>query len=247
MTELARTEFLPTQALSINQLILLAYKQAALVPLEATLSSANMVPKLEFGRQHLDLLLPTLHLEGHLVQTQILHTELVEAGVAELKLPGHILDVSGSAMWVQTPAGVEDPVETTTTGLELYVSQVDIETWHVQTNKEQQSPYPLMYAAQRDGGQCRVRLWPATSERGLLRFKAVRLFARAADGKGPPDLHIYWQDWLVHALAASLAQASGMPRADVMMLLQMAEAKKAACTRYGKEHPPQRAVITWRP
>ncbi len=47
----------PTTPISINQLVLLAYKRAGLVSIETRLSGANLTAKLEHGRQQLDLIL----------------------------------------------------------------------------------------------------------------------------------------------------------------------------------------------
>jgi hypothetical protein len=241
-SEVVYTDVQPPAPLSVNQLILLAYQQAGLLPFEATLRSANMVPKLEAGRRRLDLILTALPREGFVARTSVFHYLRIEAGINEYELPGNILDMGGNAMFIQGA----DNVEGDASDSELLVTQVDADAWHVQSTKSTESPNPLMYAVFSDGGQVRVKLWPTPSEQGLLRCKCTRLLAGAGDGKGAPDLQLYWQDWLVYALAGELAIGSGMERAQCMLLLQMAEAKKVACLRYGKEHTPQQAVVTYR-
>lgn len=244
MTELEHNEVLPPKALTINEIILLAYQQATLLPFEATLRSANMVPKLEAGRKRLDLELLTLPREGFLSRASTMLVLRIEPGINEYKLPGHILDMSGHAMFIQ---GAVDNVEHDSSGSELLVAQVDIDTWHLQTTKNTESSNPLFYAVFADGGQVKIKLYPTPSEGGLLRCKCTRLLGGAGDGKGPVDLQLYWQDWLVYALAGSLALGSGVDRQHCLFLLQMAEAKKASCLRYSKEKTPIQAVITWRP
>jgi hypothetical protein len=237
------TDVQPPAPLTVNQLILLAYQQATLLPIEATLRSANMVPKLEAGRRRLDLILTALPREGFVARTQVQHYLRIEAGISEYELPGNILDMSGNAMFIQGA----DNVELEASDGELLVPQVDIDTWNLQTGKGSESSNPTMYAVFADGGQVRIKLWPTPSEQGHLRCKCTRLLGGAGDGKSAPDLAMYWQDFLVYALAGELAVGNGVDQKHTLMLLQMAEAKKAACLRYGKEHTPLQGVVTWSP
>lgn len=241
MTEVVYDEVIPPKPLTVNEIILLAFQQATLLPMEATLRSANMVPKLEGGRRRLDIILTALPREGFVARTQVQHYLRIEAGISEYKLPGNFLDMSGHAMFIQGT----DNVEGEHSDSELLVPQVDIDTWHLQSGKGTESSTPTMYAVFADGGQIKIKLWPTPSEQGLLRCKCTRLLGAVGNGKDAPDLQLYWQDWLVYALAGELAVGNGVDQKHTLMLLQMAEAKKVACLRYGKEHTPQQAVVTW--
>ncbi len=241
MPEVTYNEAIPPKPLSINEIILLAYQQAGLLPFEATLASANMIPKLEAGRKRLDLELTALPREGFLSRTNVFHVLRIEAGINEYKLPGQFLDMSGNAMFIQGA----DNVEVDSSDSELFVAQLDVDAWHLQTSKAAQSPNPQFYTVLMGKEGLYIKLWPTPSEQGALRCKCTRLLAGAGDGKAAPDLQLYWQDWLVYALAGALAIGSGVKQAKCLFLLQMAEAKKASCLRYGKEHTPMQAVCTY--
>ncbi len=101
----------PSTPISINTLILLANKRAGLLPVEAKLSGANMTPKLEHGRQLLDLIMDGLATEGFMARTMGFYDLPIVAGENTYTLPDTILDVHEDAMFV--PSENPDTVHTT--------------------------------------------------------------------------------------------------------------------------------------
>lgn len=230
----------PSTPISINQLILLAYKRAGVLPVEARLSGANMIPKLEHGRQTLDLIIDGLATEGFIARTTEFYDLAIVAGESQYTLPDSILDVFEDAMFVPP----ENPDTKHTTG-EMVCKQIDSSTWQTLTTKGSISSRPQLYVALRSGATVELRFWPVPSEAGVMRLKTVRLLGTSADGTKSPDLQRYWLDTLVWCLAYYVAIDSSMPADKIAMLQQLAEDKKKACVRYSFEHTGTQAVLDY--
>ena len=233
---------LPSTPISINTLVLLAYKRAGLLPVEAKLSGANMVPKLEHGRQLLDLILDGLATKGFIARTMGFYDLTIVAGESQYTLPDSILDVYEDAMFVPGPPENQDTKHTTG---EMVCKQIDLATWQSLTTKGTTSSRPTLYAAFRSGATAELRLWPVPNEAGTLRVKTVRLLGDNSDGTKTPDLHRYWFDALIWCLAYYVAVDSSMPTEKITFLAQMAEAKKAECLGYGFEHTGATATLNY--
>lgn len=230
----------PTTPISINTLILLAYKRAGLLPVEATLSGANMTPKLEHGRQLLDLIIDGLAVHGFIARTQKFHDLVIVAGTSAYTLPDTILDVIEDAMFIPSfNVGTEH-----TTG-ELVCKQVDLATWQTLTTKGSESTRPQLYTAFRHGATVQLKFWPVPSDAGTMRLKTIRLLGSNADGSNNVDLHRYWFDAMVWCLAYYVAVDSSLPGDKIAFLAGVAEQKKKECIRYSFEHTNQQAVVSY--
>ena len=228
----------PSTPISINLLILLAYKRAGVLPVEARLSGANMVPKLEHGRQTLDLIMDSLATEGFVARTTEFYDLPIVAGESQYTLPDTILDVFEDAMFVPS----ENPDTKHTTG-ELVCKPIDMSTWQTLTTKGSISTRPQLYVTLRSGATVVLKFWPVPSEAGTMRVKTTRLLGTSADGTKNPDLQRYWYDALVWCLAYYLAIDSSMPAEKIGMLQLIAQGKKTECIRYSFEHTHTRAVL----
>ena len=229
----------PSTAPSLNELILLAFKRAGVVPVETRLSSANMVPKLEHGRATLNLIMDALATEGFIARTTGFHDLPLVAGEPYYTLPNDILDVHEDAMMV--PA---DNVDTKFTTGELVCKQIDLFRWSTLTVKGSISTRPQLYCVFRHGALVNVRFWPVPSEAGTMRLNVTRLFGSSSVGTNSPDLERFWFDCLVWQLAYYIAVDSSMPADRVSMLSGIAEAKKRQCVNFSFEHTsgPQAVV-----
>ncbi len=225
----------PSVPVSINTAILLAYKRAGVLPVEATTAGPNMAAKLAHGRQLLDLIIDGLAIEGFMARTQRFYDLTIVAGTSSYTLPDTILDVIEDGMFH----------ETATPETELVCSQMDMATWQLLTVKTAESSRPQMYLAKRDAATIVIQLWPIPTEAGVLRLKSIRLFGGNATGTDSPDLQRYWYDALVWQLAYYVAVDSSMPTERVSFLASMAESKKKDCVRYNFEHTPIQASIAY--
>ncbi len=231
---------IPSAPISINQLVLLALKRAAVVPIEARLSGANMTAKLEHGRQTLDIMLDGLATEGFMARTMGFYDLPIVAGENTYALPDTVLDVIEDAMYVPP----ENPDTKHTSG-ELICQQMDLSTWQTLTTKGSISTRPQLYVAERSGATIKVKFWPVPSESGVMRMKTVRLLGGSGTGTKSPDLQRYWFDALVWMLAHYIAVDSSMSAEKIAMLQATAEQKKAACVRYSFEHTSQQATLAY--
>ena len=232
----------PSPAIKVNQLILRAYKRAGVVPVEATLAGANIVPKLEHGRMTLDTILDSLQTEGIMARSTVLHELTVKAGEPYYELPDTVLDAFGDAMFIL--GGLED-IDPKRTNGELAVKNIDLAMWQALTNKEMESSRPQLYVVLRDKTNVRVRLWPTPSDDGVLRVRTLRLFGGSSIGDRPVDLARYWNDALIWCLAYHLATDHGLPTERCVYLAQVSEAKKAAAVRLGSESTPMQAMVIY--
>jgi hypothetical protein len=222
---------IPTARVSVNALVLLAYKRAAIVPVEARLSGANMAPKLEHGRQVLDLIMDALATKGFIARTAGFYDLPMVAGEPYYSLPEDILDVHGEAMFVPD----ENPDTKFTSG-ELVCKQIDQMTWALMSVKGSISTRPQLYCVFRHAAAVNLRFWPVPSEPGVMRLRTTRLLGGAGDGQKSADMERFWYDALVWQLAYYLAVDSSMPPATIQMLQGTAEAKVAECVKFSFEH-----------
>jgi len=228
----------PSTPISINTLILLAYKRAGVLPVEARLSGANMVPKLEHGRQTLDLILDGLATEGFSARTTEFYDLPLVAGESQYTLPDSILDVFEDAMFVSSA----NPDTKFTTG-ELVCKQMDLATWQLLTTKGSTAPRPQMYVVARSAATVVLKFWPVPSAAGTMRLKTTRLLGSGSDGTKSLDLQRYWHDAIVWCLAYSVAIDSSMPAERIVMLQGIAEDKKRKCIGYSTEHTHTVAML----
>lgn len=221
----------PSPRQSINELCLLALKRAGVVPIEARLSGANMIAKLEHCRQTLSLIMDGLATEGFVARTDGFLDVPMVAGESYYTLSEDLLDVHGDAMFVPD----DNPDTKHTTG-ELVCKQVDLTTWSTLTVKGSISTRPQLYCVFRHGASVSVRFWPVPQDAGTMRMRVVRLSGGAQDGTKSPDLERFWYDCLVWQLAYYLAVDSSMPADKIALLAGVAESKKRLCTNYSFEH-----------
>lgn len=229
----------PSTPISLNDLILLAYKRAGVLPVEARLTGANMVPKLEHGRTTLNLIMDALATEGFIARTTGFHDLQLVAGEPYYTLPNDVLDVHDDAMMV--PA---DNLDTKFTSGELVCKQIDLFKWSTLTVKGSVSTRPQLYCVFRHGALVNLRFWPVPSEAGVMRLNVTRLFGSSSNGTKSADLERFWYDCLVWQLAYYIAVDSSMPSERVGLLAGIAESKKKQCVAFSFEHTtgPQAVV-----
>lgn len=233
---------LPSTQISVNTLILIAYKRAGLLPVEAKLSGANMVPKLEHGRQLLDIIMDNLAVKGFIARTMTFYDLPILAGESAYTMPDSVLDVFEDAMFVPGTPTNEDTKFTTS---EMPCKQIDLATWQNLTTKGTISTRPQLYAAFRGGANVVLKFWPVPSDAGTMRVKTVRLLGDNSDGNKTPDLQRYWFDAIIWCLAYYVAVDSSMPTDKIQFLMQMAEAKKEECIGYSFEHTDMSASLNY--
>lgn len=231
----------PSPLISVNELILLAFKRAGALPIEQRISGANMVPKLEHGRTSLNLIMDALATEGFIARTLAFVELPLVVGEPYYTLDDGVLDVHGDAMMV--PA---DNPDTKFTSGELVCKQIDLRTWSTLTVKGSVSTRPQLYCVFRHGASVNLRLWPVPSEAGTMRLQVTRLFGSSSDGTKNVDLERFWYDCLVWQLAYYIAVDTSMPTERVSLLAGIAESKKRQCVNFSFEHTtgPQ-AVLTY--
>jgi hypothetical protein len=222
----------PSTPVPVSTVILLAYKRAGLLPVEATTSGANMAAKITHAKTLLDIILDSLAVEGFIARTMGTYDLTLVAGTSSYTLSDTVMDVHEDAMSYTTASPTT----------ELPCKQMDFATWQTLTTKTATSSRPQLYLAIRSGAAIAVKVWPVPSEAGTLRLKTVRLLGNNQSSTDTPDLQRYWLDALIWMLAFYIAVDSSLPVDRCQLLGGMADTKKAACVRYAMEHTPIQAV-----
>lgn len=228
----------PSALFTINEIVLLAYKRTGSVPVEATIASANITPKLEHGRRVLDLIIDSLATKGFAANIIEFRDLQLVAGESQYTMDAGVLDVIDDAMFVP----VENPDTKHTSG-ELVCKQVDMGTWQTLTTKGSTSSRPQLYTSFRDGQTPVLRFWPVPTEAGVMRLKTVRCLGSNADGTKNPDLQRYWFDALVWCLAYYIAVDSNLPSERVALLKSVSDEKKQEAIGYSFEHTDTQAIL----
>jgi hypothetical protein len=221
----------PASRVSTNALILLAFKRAGIVPIEARLSGANMVPKLEHGRQVLDLIMDSLATEGFVARTAGFYDLPMLGGEPYYSLPDDILDVHGDCMFVPS-----DNPDTKFTSGELVCKMIDQMTWSTLTTKGSVSTRPQLYCVFRHGATVNLRFWPVPSEAGgdaPADDAALRGRGRRAEERRPRALLVRLPR-LADGLLPRRRQLDAA-RSD-RLLAGVAESKKKQCVQFSGEH-----------
>jgi len=225
----------PTTPITITTLVLLAYKRAGVLPVEATTSGANYSAKLAHGKTLLDLILDNLAVEGFIARTMSFYDLDIVAGTEVYTMPDTLLDVYEDAMFHSDAAPDS----------ELVCKQIDIATWQTLTTKDTESSRPQLYMVSRSGATPVVTLWPVPNEAGTLRLKIARLLGDNQTSGNTPDLQRYWLDVLVWMLAWYVAVDSSMPLDKIAFLQQTALGKKKEAVNYAFEHTGTQAVVSY--
>ncbi len=187
---------------TVDQIVRLAYVMAGLLEETQTLADVGGG---ELGRTLLGTVLRRLQAKGITARSGSFETVACVADTFEYTMPATVQDVYGDAMYVNA-----DETDLTRAAGELLVSQMSAEEWQVLSAKDA-TARPTRYFALRTGTPVVVRLWPIPDEAGHVRFQVHRFLADVSNGSSTVDLEAYWDGYLMHALAAELAEAKTMP------------------------------------
>lgn len=228
-----------TAELSIDRIVLHAFQKASLMPLEQAPSGVQWLKRAARARELLETIIKHLETKGLLARARRFYTlSPLISGQADYALPADILDVHGDAAYIAAGQSLTAPSS------EQQVQQIAMEEWQALGGRDS-TGVPSMYYADRSGAQILIRLWQTPSEAGAIRFQAYYLLANSTDGAKTPDLERHWASYLIHALAAELAEAAGngekavrlQGRAQALMLEATGQSRARTNTTFVLRHP----------
>lgn len=226
---------------SINQLVRIAYIMASQMAPEEPAAGVQWDARVQFGYSCLELIMKGLEAEGKLSRTRrFVQVQLAE-GVNSYALDDDVMDVIEDAAFIP-PGQTPDTADGQTP-----VKPMDLESWNRLTSKAS-SGRPNLYFCYRAAAPLVIKVWPVPSaeDEGLLQLQAVKFLAQNNDGTKVPDLERYWNNYLVHRVAAMIAEAANEPTDKVMRLEAKAEQQLLTAKKYSRQSTPATVVVTHR-
>jgi hypothetical protein len=197
----------PSAAPVIDEVILDAYKKAAIVPIDFGIGSdVQWAAKAAHGRRTLNRVLNAASTERffeYFVNIDILE---LTADEHQYTLDADILNIVDDGSYI--PAS-NDPEEEETTG-ETPVKPISAYRWN-QLSAKSSKGTPVHYFIERNADQLLMRLWPVPSEAGKIRFRTHRIPGSSSSGGNNPDFKRHWEQWAVLALAYEFMTDGSMP------------------------------------
>lgn len=191
---------------TIDRIVLRAYKKAGLIPITSDIGNdVEWEAKASHGRETLTSIVDGLSVHGFLEYfVDFYDLELTEDEL-QYCLDPDVLNVVSDGSYI--PASNED---TLITNGETQVSQISAFRWNQLSSKESRGRPSQMYV-HRNGKTIELRVWPRPDENGTIRLRIHRIPFSSQVGSNNVDLHRYWLDYLIHALAYQLMTDSKLP------------------------------------
>jgi len=188
---------------TVNQFVLDAWKLAGIVDVDASESEPQLNGKMAFGRRKLGSILKR---EGAISSARLLDWEYVTltANTQSYMLDAGIYIVVGDGSYI-------DPDETSTTAPdeEDVVTQLTMPEWQTLQSKSTTGTPDSMYPHRGGSGYAiELFLYPIPDAAGTLRLVVHREMAETDSGEQTLDVKGFYNEYLMHELAAQLCLAS---------------------------------------
>jgi hypothetical protein len=230
-----------TAELSLKRIALHAYRLASLWGIDQQPVGVQWERYATHGLEALETIVKGLEAEGRLVRARRFYELTLVADQASYDLPEDIMDVYGDAMYIL-------PGETTDTATaETVVRQIDQDTWQ-RLGTRASTGRPTTYYAYRGSGSVQVRLWlkPDSDNLGTIRFQVYYLLANSTSGDSTPDLERHWAEYLIHALAAKVAEAGNLDGTKIGRLMGESSRLLDRAKRYSRQRTNNQAMVMHR-
>jgi hypothetical protein len=208
-----------------------SYKLAGLVEL----SQAPTAPQLRYGRDRLESIVDALETMG--VQARAVTFETVELQESVVEYP--LSDASTRVLGARYVSA--DDVETS-------MRVVGRDEWLMLSGQATTAAPRSIYVNEESAPPIEAWVWPTppTDEDGTLRLMVVRRLADVDDDNAELDLDTHWTNYLVHELAAQLADSASLPGDKVGRLRSEARRLLERSSGHSREARPLRMMVTHR-
>lgn len=208
----------PSSNITVDELILDAYKKAGVLPLDFGIGSdVQWAAKAGHGRRTLNRLLNNF--STHRYFEYFVNLEIIEltAGEHRYELDPDILNIIDDGSYIPES---NDPEEEETSG-ETPVKPISAFRWN-QLSSKAATGIPVQYFIERgqeiNAAALILRLWPVPSEAGKIRFRTHRIPGSSSVGSDRPDFKRHWELWAVYALAYEFSSDTSMPMEERKLL-----------------------------
>lgn len=230
-----------TYEFTINQIVRDAYIMASQMAIEEPASGIQWEQRVKFGYGVLERIMKRLEAQGKLVRARKFLFVPMVAGQLEYSLGSDIMDVFEDGAFIQPGDDINAPIGTTP------VKPMDMEMWQ-RISSNGAEGQPILYLTYRAADPITIRVWPVPTAQnlGTIRFQAYRFLGQNNDGTKNPDLERYWAAYLVHAVAAEIAEAANQPAEKVGRLEAKSAMLLTEAKSYSHQRTPGQAVVTHR-
>lgn len=225
-----------TRELSIDKIVLLAYRHAGL--LNETQGASET--KKAAARDVLETIVDELQIKGLYARSIVFETVQLTTGSENATLSTNVFDVIDAGAYISAT----DPDPTHAQG-ETVVQQIDRAEWQRISDKGA-TGRPALFYTDRTVFPVKVVVWPLPDEAGLIRFQVHRLGADVENGAATPDLERFWAQYLIWELAHQLALANSINPVKVQYLGSVAAAKLVECRAYANPRTSQQMYVDHR-
>lgn len=202
----------PATSSTIDEVILDAFKKAALLPIEFGIGSdVQWSAKAAHGRRTLNRLMASF--SKHRFFEYFVRYDYLELSpnVNIYDLAVDVINVVDDGSYIPASNGLE--VEQTTG--ETPVKPMSAFRWN-QLSGKASSGIPMHYSLDRGidasgAEQLIIRVWPVPTEAAFIRFRVHRVPGSSSTGSDNPDFKRHWELWAVYALAYELMVDSSSP------------------------------------
>lgn len=230
MTVAATTSF----ELTIDQIVLAAYRQAGLLHYAQGLDSARG----SYGRTMLATIIDLLQAEGTQVRCVTFTDLTLESGTFQYSFGQEVIDVLGDGALISSDDDPDKPAATTP------ILQMDRARWQALSSKAAESSRPTLYYAERFGTVVQAWFWPIPSDPGAIaRFMTQVHYPDVNNGSNTVKLERQWAQYLIWQLAYELALSQGKSADKRQELRAGAQYRLQLCKGFSNQHTGSQMIL----
>lgn len=172
----------------------------------ATITSAGQTPQprqLGQARRFLQNVLKDLANYGVFARDVTMYELPLVVGTYKYDMPTYTVDVVSDAMYIDV-----GETDLSKANGETIVEKQSRDNWQ-RNGAKGATGQPTLYFLNRAEVPAEVWLWPIPEEAGTIRFQIQRKKADVSDGSTTIDMETFWDNCVIHLLAAMLAEAAG--------------------------------------
>lgn len=230
MTVAATTTF----ELTIDQIVLAAYRQAGLLHYSQGLDQARG----NYGRTQLATIIDLLQAEGTQVRCVTFTDLTLTSGMFQYSFGQEVIDVIGDGSLIASTDDAAKPASATP------ILQMDRARWQALASKAAESSRPIQYYAERFGLVVQAWLWPIPSDTGsIARFMTQVHYPDVSNGSNTAKLERQWAQYLIWQLAYELSLSQGKSADKRQELLRGAQYRLQLCKGFSNQHTGSQMML----
>lgn len=216
-----------TFELTIDQIVLAAYRQAGLLHYSQGLDNARG----SYGRTGLATIIDLLQAEGTQVRAVTFTDLTLTSGTFQYSFGQEVIDVIGDGALIASTDDTLKPQSSTP------IIQMDRARWQSLASKAATSSRPVQYYAERFGLVTQVWLWPIPVDTGsTARFVTQVHYPDVSNGGDTVKLERQWAQYLIWQLAYELSLSQGKGADKRQELRAGAQYRLQLCKGFSNQH-----------